>query len=166
MLLDVHLADEAVVLMEAAYEVALDDPETLRLLALARYRLGRCTGWNGDQQANHRDSIPAVRISMNNLALAAMQRGRFAVSWQWVRRGLKRHPGDEHLRRIRLRGVPRDSRPLHQIGLKHACLKRTDDQRLLGGAIRVRQDSHVAGAAVALATLRWSFDVVPSLLRE
>ena len=102
MLLDVHLADEAVVLMEAAYEVAPDDPETLRLLALARYSSGDIRGGMAISRRIIRLD-PGCRISMNNLALATMQRGRFAVSWQWVRRGLKRHPGDEHLRRIRLR---------------------------------------------------------------
>ena len=104
MLLEVHLADEAVVLMEAAYEVAPDDPETLRLLALARYSSGDTRGGMVISRRIIRLD-PGCRVSVNNLALAALQRGRLGVSWQWVRRGLRRHPGDEHLRRIRLRIV-------------------------------------------------------------
>lgn len=102
MLLDAHLADEAVVLMEAAYEVAPDDPETLRLLALARYSSGDSRGgMTISRRIIRRD--PGCQISMHNLALAALQRGRLRVSWEWVRRGLKRYPGNDGLRRIRLR---------------------------------------------------------------
>ncbi len=102
MLLDAHLADEAVVLMEAAYEVAPDDPETLRLLALARYGSGDSRGGMTISRRIIRLD-PGCQISMHNLALAALQRGRLRVSWEWVRRGLKRYPGNDGLRRIRLR---------------------------------------------------------------
>lgn len=102
MLLDVHLPDEAVVLMEAAYEEAPDDPEALRLLALARYSSGDTRGGMIISRRIIRLD-PGCRISMHNLAFAALQRRRFGISWEWVRRGLRRHPGDEGLRRIRLR---------------------------------------------------------------
>lgn len=124
MLLQVDLPAEAVVLMEAASETSPDDLETLRLLALARFRSGDLRGGIVmSRRVVRMDST--CRVSIHNLALGALQRGRYDIAATWVRRGLREHPGDEGLRRIRLRIwlMRVGGRPLSWAA---RCLKRRD----------------------------------------
>ena len=103
LLLSVDLSTEAVVLMEAVCDrPCMVDDDTLRLLARARYR-------SGDLMGGMRVSRSVLRrddrclISHANLALAALDRRRPSIAAVWVRRGLRIDPGDETLRRLRLR---------------------------------------------------------------
>ena len=102
MLLQAELAVEAVVIMEAACEMSPDDPAVLRLLALARYRSGdRRGGMMISRRVVRKD--PTCMVSIHNLALGSLRLGRYGIAATWVQRGLRTNPGDEGLRRIRLR---------------------------------------------------------------
>ncbi len=102
LMLQAHLAAEAVVIMEAACEANADDEDALRLLALSRYR-------SGDQRGGMMVSRKVLRkdpnclSSIHNLAFGALQRKRYRIASAWIKRGLRISQGDEGLRRIRLR---------------------------------------------------------------
>ncbi|MCH2133164.1 MAG: tetratricopeptide repeat protein [Phycisphaerales bacterium] len=102
MLLKVGLAEEAVVLLEAASETRTTDVDLMKLLARARYQSGDCRGGMAMSRAVLRLEAGCL-ASIHNLALGALHRGRLRIAAAWVRRGLHLDPGDEGLRRIRLR---------------------------------------------------------------
>ncbi len=104
-----HLLIQADLPVEAAsvLEVAADrQGETaaplMRELARARYLAGDLEGGRSISRRVLRLD-PTCVASLSNLAMVAVRRDRLAEAAGWVRRGLRAHPGDELLRRIRMR---------------------------------------------------------------
>jgi tetratricopeptide (TPR) repeat protein len=78
------------------------DPKLLRTLALARYRAGDLAAGDDASRRLHR-LHPSDPAAAYNLALSAMQRGMLSDAADWIRGGLKTHPRDGGLRRLRIR---------------------------------------------------------------
>ena len=74
----------------------------LRRLALARFRAG-------DHEGGIAASRRVVRLdptcvaSMHNLALAALEGGRYRIAAGWIRQGMAIDRHDDELRRLRMR---------------------------------------------------------------
>lgn len=88
--------------------------ERWRRLAMARYRCG-------DLDAGMHASRAALRLepdclrSLHNLTLASLMLGRLNHAGVWLRRGLRRSPRDEGMRRLRIRYLAQ--RALRSIGI-------------------------------------------------
>jgi tetratricopeptide (TPR) repeat protein len=103
LLLAAELSAEAIVVLELAETRAESvTADHLRPLARARYLAG-------DTDGGRRVSRRVLRLepdcvaSTANLALAALHGDRLVEAAAWIRRGVRGHPHDEGLRRIRTR---------------------------------------------------------------
>jgi hypothetical protein len=103
MLLSADLPAEAVVLLESVQDQEEVELEHVQLLARARYRSGDCRGGMVLSRRVLRRTGGQCLVSIHNLAMGAMERGRDRIAKAWIRRGLQLSPSDEGLRRIRLR---------------------------------------------------------------
>ncbi|MHC4428143.1 MAG: tetratricopeptide repeat protein [Planctomycetota bacterium] len=102
LLLEGELFTEAAEVFERAVRDDAADPELWRKLALARYRCGdRDGGITASRRALRLD--PRCVISMHNLALAALEEGRYRTAAGWISRGRRIDRHDEELGRLRLR---------------------------------------------------------------
>ncbi|MBG80636.1 MAG: hypothetical protein CMJ39_08020 [Phycisphaerae bacterium] len=103
LLLKADLSSEAVVLLESVCEQGDVELEHLLLLARARYSSGDCRGGMILSRRVLRRTGGRCIMSIHNLAMGAMERGRDRIARAWIRRGLELSPSDQGLRRIRLR---------------------------------------------------------------
>jgi len=104
LLLEVGQPAEAVeVLSEFGTELR-NDPDRLRLLALANFDAGHVAEGCAISRRVLRLE-PNCVASMHNLALAAQRGGHRRLAWAWWRRGTRLAPEDEGLRRVRTRLV-------------------------------------------------------------
>ncbi len=106
LLLEVGSTAKALPIFEQLADERPEDPETLRRLAVCRYRLGDADGGAAISRRILRRSPECIR-SMHNLSVAAMEDGRIVSAFRWTKRGLSVAPTDSGLRRLRSRILTR-----------------------------------------------------------
>ncbi len=102
LLLEAGMAAEAADIFDRALDVHGESPELLRRLALARFRAGdREGGIAASRRVVRLD--PTCLAAMHNLALAALEGGRYRIAAGWIRQGMAIDHHDDELRRLRMR---------------------------------------------------------------
>ncbi len=102
LLLEAGMAAEAGDMFDRALEVQGESPDMLRRLALARFRAGdREGGIAASRRVVRLD--PSCVASMHNLALAALEDGRYRIASGWIKQGIAIDRHDDGLRRLRMR---------------------------------------------------------------
>ena len=102
LLLDAGAAQKAVPLLERYIDEEGESVESLRRLALARYRSGDRDGGTAASRRVLRLQPDCV-VSLHNLALAALEERRLRIASGWISRGLAVNRQDDGLRRLRVR---------------------------------------------------------------
>jgi len=102
LLMDAGMPAEAADIFDRAVGAHGESAELLRRLALARFRAG-------DRQGGIAASRRVVRldskcvVSMHNMALAALEDGRYRIAAGWIKQGIGIDRHDDGLRRLRMR---------------------------------------------------------------
>ena len=102
LLLAVGRDEEAMTTARESIERSGQSNDRLRNLALAAFRSGHSEiGWKASRRVLRLE--PGCIRSIHNLALSSLESGRYRLAAGWISRGLACHPGDEDLRRLRVR---------------------------------------------------------------